>query len=87
MFGISEREHVRERLLEVAESDSAVAGAAVTGSHAVGASDRWSDIDIALGISGPLEVTVETWTVLLRRDFAALQTAGDRLQIWFRGGT
>jgi predicted nucleotidyltransferase len=72
MFSVSEREHVRERLLEVAESDSAVVGAAVTGSHAVGASDRWSDIDIALGISGPLDVVIDAWTKLLRRDFGAL---------------
>jgi hypothetical protein len=72
MFTAEERDAVRRRLLEVAEGDSAVAGAAVTGSQAVGGSDRWSDIDLAFGIAGPLDEAVRRWTHLLYEDFAAV---------------
>ncbi|MEX2212401.1 MAG: nucleotidyltransferase domain-containing protein [Gaiellaceae bacterium] len=49
MFTVEERDRVRERLLELAEADTGIAAAAITGSYAVGKSDEWSDIDVALG--------------------------------------
>jgi hypothetical protein len=42
MFTAEERDRVREQLLARAEADSAVVGAAVTGSYATGDGDRWS---------------------------------------------
>jgi hypothetical protein len=72
MFTVEERDRVRAALLDLARTDPAVGGAAVTGSYAVDGSDRWSDIDLALAVDGPLEATLERWTALLYRDFAAL---------------
>lgn len=72
MFGVEERERVRERLLQLAAADDAVVGAAVTGSHAVGGGDRWSDIDLVLAVSGPLDDALERWTRWLGREFGVL---------------
>ncbi|MEU4475257.1 hypothetical protein [Micromonospora sp. NPDC023888] len=59
-------------MLGLAEGDPAVVGAAITGSHAVDGGDRWSDIDLAFGIDGPLDSAMRRWTELLYRDFAAV---------------
>jgi predicted nucleotidyltransferase len=72
MFTVQERDRVRERLLEFAEADPGVAAAAVTGSHAVGKGDQWSDIDLAFAIDGGLPEALERWTELLSEDFDAL---------------
>jgi predicted nucleotidyltransferase len=45
MFTVDRRRQVRERLLERASEDSRIVGAAVTGSAARDAEDRWSDIN------------------------------------------
>jgi hypothetical protein len=45
------RDQVRARLLDRAGRDPAITGAAVTGSAARGAEDRWSDIDLFLGVA------------------------------------
>jgi hypothetical protein len=71
VFTVEDRDRVRERLLSLAAADSAVGAAAVTGSYAAGASDRWSDIDLVLSVDGPLDAALARWTALLYRDFAA----------------
>jgi predicted nucleotidyltransferase len=72
VFSPEEREQVRQRLLEAAEADPGVVGAAFTGSVVAGAQDDWSDIDLALGIDGELAPALERWAELLDRDFGAL---------------
>ena len=78
MFSVEERDAVRRRLLELAEADPAVPAAAITGSHAAAAADRWSDIDLALAVDGPLDVTMPFGSVVIadrgcwRRHFVAL---------------
>jgi hypothetical protein len=72
MFVIAERDEVRQRLLALAEADERVVAAAITGSHAAGAGDEWSDVDLAFGIRGDLLAALEHWTALLYGDFAAL---------------
>jgi predicted nucleotidyltransferase len=72
MFTVEEREETRRRLLELAEADDDVLGAAITGSHAAGKADEWSDIDLALSIRGDLTPALERWTGVLERDFGAL---------------
>ncbi|HEX7993587.1 MAG TPA: bifunctional nuclease domain-containing protein [Streptosporangiaceae bacterium] len=54
MFGAADRDLLMQRLLDLARADPAIAGAAVTGSLASGSGDRWSDIDLALGVSRPV---------------------------------
>lgn len=72
MFSAQDRDAVRERLLELAAADPGVPGAAITGSHATGAADRWSDIDLALAVDGPLDAAMRRWTRHLYDDFGAL---------------
>ncbi len=72
MFTPGERNRVRELLLRLAETDAGVAAAAITGSHAAGGGDEWSDIDLAFAIPGDLPPALERWTDILYRDFAAL---------------
>jgi hypothetical protein len=72
MFDVEERERVRERLLGLAGADPSIVGAAVTGSYALGSGDRWSDIDLAPAVDGPIGAALERWTGLLAADFGAL---------------
>jgi hypothetical protein len=72
VFTIEERDRTRERLLELAEADPGVPGAAITGSYAAGGGDEWSDIDLAFAIDGELDAALERWTEFLYRDFGAL---------------
>ncbi|MDX6356477.1 MAG: hypothetical protein QOF98_3380, partial [Streptomyces sp.] len=65
MFTVEERDRVREQLLARAEADEAIVGAAFTGSHAVGESDRWSDTDLVLAVRGELATTLNRWTTWL----------------------
>ncbi|MEU9450325.1 hypothetical protein [Streptomyces sp. NPDC048277] len=68
MFTARQRDRVRERLLARAETDGTVTGAALTGSHAVGAGDRWSDIDLVLAVRGEPATTADRWTRWLYDD-------------------
>jgi hypothetical protein len=69
---VTERDRVRERLLAQAEADPLVVGAAVTGSHAIGGADEWSDIDLVFAIRGELAAAMQAWTDRLYREFSAL---------------
>ena len=72
MFAVQERDRVRQRLLDIAEADPAITGAAITGSYALGGADRWSDIDLCFAIDGSLSASLDQWTARLYRDFAAV---------------
>src|SRR5919201_6927998 len=72
MFTTDERDRVRARLLELAEADPDVVGAAITGSYAADGGDEWSDIDLAFGIRADLGSALEKWTEVLEREFAAI---------------
>ena len=74
MFTAEQREQVRQRILELAQSDQRVIAGALTGSLAVSGGDRWSDIDVAFGIADgvTLEAVLEDWTAVLAREWGAL---------------
>jgi predicted nucleotidyltransferase len=72
MFTTEERDRVRARLLELAEADPDVVGAAITGSYAVDGGDEWSDIDLSYGIRSELAPALERWTETLDREFASV---------------
>ena len=72
MFAVAERDLVRQRLLHLAEQDSAIVAAAATGSHATDDEDRWSDIDLAFAVNDPLDVAMHRWTQQIYQDFAAV---------------
>lgn len=64
MFTPDGRSGIVERLVERARADPRVNGAARTGSGAAGTADRWSDVDLFLGLTAdadPGEV-VEDWS-------------------------
>ncbi|MET8092262.1 hypothetical protein [Micromonospora sp. NPDC005220] len=72
MFSEEERDLIQRRLLHLAEQDPDVVAAAITGSHATNDDDRWSDIDLAFGVSGPLDAVLHRWTRQMYQDFTAV---------------
>jgi len=61
------RDRLRDGLVSVAGTDERITGAALTGSAALGAQDRWSDIDLALGIAAQADLSqvMAGWTELM----------------------
>lgn len=74
MFTAEYRDHVRNRVLELARADPRITAGAFTGSMALGPGDGWSDIDIAFGIAEgiPLDVVLDDWTQTIDREFSLL---------------
>jgi hypothetical protein len=74
MFTAEQRDHVRQRILEVAQADPRVTAGACTGSMAFGGGDRWSDIDVAFGITEGVtpEAVLDDWTAVLAREWGVL---------------
>jgi hypothetical protein len=67
MFTPGERDRLRDALVAAARADERITGAALFGSAALGAEDRWSDIDLALGVApgADLAATTADWTELM----------------------
>jgi predicted nucleotidyltransferase len=74
MFTAEQRDHVRQRVLELARTDPRVTAGALTGSMALGSGDEWSDIDVAFGITDSiaLETVLHDWTQVLDQEFGVL---------------
>ena len=74
MFTPEERDRLRSELLEYAGRDPRISGAAITGSAAAGCEDRWSDIDLAFGVSTAAEVpdVLADWTAHMYRQHLVL---------------
>jgi hypothetical protein len=69
-----DRDELRDTLIAAAHADERIAGAALTGSAALGATDRWSDIDLALGVDAAADYTqvVADWTDRMYRAHGAV---------------
>jgi hypothetical protein len=67
VFAPEEREQLRDTLISAARADERVTGAALTGSGSLGAEDRWSDVDLALGIAAGADIAavIADWTHLM----------------------
>ena len=50
VFTVDERNRIRDRILEIANSDERIVAGAVVGSLATGEGDRWSDLDLTFGV-------------------------------------
>lgn len=74
VFTSQQREQIRAELVAAAKADTRIAGAAHFGSAALGLQDRWSDIDLGLGLAGgaDLDQVLMDWTARLYRDHAAV---------------
>ena len=75
MFTVEQRDELRERILKLAEGDDRVVAGAVVGSLAVGAGDRFSDIDLTFGISEDVRVdeVLDDWTRTLIGELGAVR--------------
>lgn len=84
MFGIEERKRLKDVLISAAQLDEQISAAALTGSAAAGTEDRWSDIDLALGLvpEADLALVLADWTEAMYRDHGAVHHTDLR-----RGGT
>ena len=74
MFTPEERTRLRDALVARARADERITGAALTGSASRDAEDRWSDIDLALGVAAgaDLDRVMADWTGVLYREHGAL---------------
>jgi hypothetical protein len=72
MFTPDHREEVRAQLVALARQDPSVTGAAHTGSFGSGKTDRWSDIDLVLGVDGDLVAVLAKWTDALYQEHHAV---------------
>lgn len=74
MFTVADREALRSQLVAAARADSRIVAAALTGSAASGAQDRWSDIDLAFGLAPGADQTavIADWTVAMYAEHAAV---------------
>jgi hypothetical protein len=73
MFTVEERDHARDRILEMAQADRRLVAGALIGSTATG-SDRWSDLDLTFGVADQVDVSdvLADWTARLQREFQAV---------------
>ncbi len=64
MFTPEDRSRLRDSLVAAARADARITAAALTGSAALGAEDRWSDIDLALSVASGADSTqvIADWT-------------------------
>jgi hypothetical protein len=74
MFTPEDRNQLRDTLIAAARADGRVTSAALTGSTALEAEDRWSDIDLALGVAAEANRTqvAADWTDRMYRDHGAV---------------
>jgi predicted nucleotidyltransferase len=74
MFTVERRQSVRALLIDRAREDPRIVGAAITGSAARDAEDRWSDVDLFFGISPGNVVagTLGDWSEYVYRELGAL---------------
>jgi len=73
MFKVSDRNHVRDRVLQLAQEDGRVVSGAVVGSLALTDGDRWSDLDLTFGVADEFSMfdVLEDWTRQVLHDFDA----------------
>lgn len=74
MFTIEDRAALRSSLLERAARDTRITGAAITGSGAESREDRWSDIDLAFGVSAAAQLpdVLADWTAPMCEEHGAV---------------
>jgi len=73
MFSVSDRDRIRDRVLQLATSDTRVVAGAVVGSLALDKGDRWSDLDLTFAVADNVSIfeVLEDWTRNLVEEFDA----------------
>lgn len=84
MFTSTDREQIRARILEKAQSDPRLTGGAITGSASLGNEDAWSDIDLAFGVrSGTtLAEVLADYTEFMVQSFGVVDRFDVRSGAW-----
>jgi hypothetical protein len=74
MFSISDRDRIRDYVLQLASSDARVVAGAVVGSLALDEGDRWSDLDLTFAVAEDVSVfdVLEDWTRNLVEEWDAV---------------
>jgi hypothetical protein len=74
MFTAEERDELRATLIAAARADARISGAALLGSGAKGATDRWSDVDLAFGLASTTDFdrVVADWTDRIYQEHGAV---------------
>ena len=64
IFDVAQRQRIRDRLVARARADGCIASAALVGSLAEDAGDRWSDLDLTFGVAedARLEDVLADWS-------------------------
>jgi hypothetical protein len=77
MFTVEQRDALRTRVLELAESDERVVAGAAVGSLAVGSGDRFSDLDLTFAVADAVQVAdvLGDWTRTLTDESGAVLLA------------
>jgi hypothetical protein len=85
MFTAAQRDEFIERVVELAQADDRIAAAAVVGSLAIGAGDRYSDVDLTFGVVGAVQTVLDAWTQVLVERFEGVPLVDlDRLPTTYR---
>jgi hypothetical protein len=73
MFSITDRNRIRDRVLQLAASDARVVAGAVVGSLALGEGDPWSDLDLTFAVADDFSMVdvLEDWTRTIVKEFDA----------------
>lgn len=74
MYSPEERQRLRDALVAAAQADGRIRGGALTGSAAIGREDRWSDIDLALGVTDGVDLNkvIADWTDRMYHEHGAV---------------
>ena len=75
VFDVDDRDRVRDRVLDMASSDSRVVAGAVLGSLAHDEGDQWSDLDLMFAVADDVPVTevLEAWSQTIVREHGAVR--------------
>jgi hypothetical protein len=75
---------VRDDIVAAARLDARITGMALTGSASTGREDRWSDIDLAFGVSEASELgpAVADWTTRMYEHHGAVHQVDVRRETW-----
>jgi predicted nucleotidyltransferase len=75
VFEVEQRDALRDRMLDLAEEDERVVAAAIVGSLAADAGDRYSDLDLTFAVADdvPLVDVLNGWTRTLVEELDAVE--------------
>lgn len=73
LFSVASRNRIRDRVLQLAASDTRVVAGAIVGSLARDGGDRWSDLDLTFAVADtlPLQGVLADWTRVIVDEFGA----------------